>query len=391
MIKKFLFFLVISCSFLLGNKISNQKVLLNAESFGFGPSAAIAQIFTYLRDHINHISYIGTGHTLDLQNKLPYNAIYNYEEPDIATQKNNFSEIVKNYDVFITATDFQAAQWAKELGLKVIIYDPLTWYWSNIPPIIKKADLYISQNFLGVAQRLKSTAFPTKSVLIPPIVKIPPSKIETDHILVNTGGLFNPFIEQKNLLDFAHILFNSIDDILKNYDQHIDYVSNQAIARSISTIPIKTMQPSEIQVTLNNAQFAIMTPGLGNIYEAAAMKKYVIWLPPANDSQGQQIQLLRDNNISDYAIDWHEILDNQNPIDYRKPQEEVLIQISHCIQRLSCEKKAQKKFKELVYKYIIDIKCNLNKKPSLTKLIDLFGENGTQIAAHKILEALHDF
>lgn len=391
MIKKSLFFLILSCSFLLGNKTSNQKILLNAESFGFGPSAAIAQIFTYLRDHINHISYIGTGHTLDLQNKLPYNFIYNYEAPDITTQKKKFSEIVKNYDVFITATDFQAAQWAKELGLKIIIYDPLTWYWAKIPSIIKEADLYISQNFLGVAQRLKSTAFPKKSVLIPPIVKIPSSKIETDHILVSTGGLFNPFIEQKDLLDFAQVLFHSIDDTLKNHHNHIDYVSNQTIAKSISTIPIKTMQPSEIQVTLNNAQFAIMTPGLGNIYEAAVMKKYVIWLPPANDSQGQQIQLLRDNNISDYAIDWHEILDDQKQIDYCKPQTEVLTQISHCIQKLTSDTKAQNKFKELINNYIIDIKRNLNRKPSLTKLIDLFGEEGTRIAAHKILEALHDF
>lgn len=30
-----------------------------------------------------------------------------------------------------------------------------------------------------------------------------------------------------------------------------------------------------------------MTPGLGNIYDAATFAKHVVWLPPANDSQGQ--------------------------------------------------------------------------------------------------------
>jgi hypothetical protein len=51
-----------------------------------------------------------------------------------------------------------------------------------------------------------------------------------------------------------------------------------------------------------------MTPGLGNIYEAAALAKRVFWLPPANASQGQQLVTLKRRGLAPFAADWHDIL-----------------------------------------------------------------------------------
>ena len=48
------------------------KLLLTAEAFGFGPSAAIAQIFKFLREYVHTIAFAGTGHTLDIQRPLYY-------------------------------------------------------------------------------------------------------------------------------------------------------------------------------------------------------------------------------------------------------------------------------------------------------------------------------
>ena len=49
-----------------------MKILMNAEAFGFGPSAVIASIFPQLSQCsiIKQIDYIGEKHTLDLQKKL---------------------------------------------------------------------------------------------------------------------------------------------------------------------------------------------------------------------------------------------------------------------------------------------------------------------------------
>ena len=133
------------------NFLPHTRVLLNAEPFGFGPTSLIGEIFPYLRNNIQRLSYIGTGHTLDLQRHLPYDDVYEYADKGISS----YSDLADNYDVFITACDFQAAEWAKGLGLKVIIYDPLTWYWKEVPDIVSQSDLYLSQNFFGVRQRLE--------------------------------------------------------------------------------------------------------------------------------------------------------------------------------------------------------------------------------------------
>jgi hypothetical protein len=58
---------------------------------------------------------------------------------------------------------------------------------------------------------------------------------------------------------------------------------------------------------LARSRFAFMTPGLGNIYEAAATGVPVCWLPPANGSQGKQIRLLVNDRIADVAVTWNEL------------------------------------------------------------------------------------
>ena len=57
-------------------EVLSQRILMNAEAFGFGPSAAIAEFFPYLRDRVSNLAYIGSGHTLNLQSKLPYNQVF---------------------------------------------------------------------------------------------------------------------------------------------------------------------------------------------------------------------------------------------------------------------------------------------------------------------------
>jgi hypothetical protein len=55
---------------------TKQRLLLNAEAFGFGPTAAIADCFPFLKERFSTIGFIGSGHTLDLQRPLAYDAIH---------------------------------------------------------------------------------------------------------------------------------------------------------------------------------------------------------------------------------------------------------------------------------------------------------------------------
>jgi hypothetical protein len=120
-----------------------MRVLLNAESFGFGPSAAIAALHPYIKNCklIEVLDYVGNGHSVDLQRKLKYDTVYEMESTE------EFKNLIVNYDVFITALDFEKALWAQECGVKTIIYDTLLWYWRKIPQSIYNCDTYIAQDF----------------------------------------------------------------------------------------------------------------------------------------------------------------------------------------------------------------------------------------------------
>lgn len=364
-----------------------QRVLMNAEPFGFGPSAAIAEFFPYLRDRIRFLAYIGSGHTLNLQSKLPYDQIYDIGSIDQEKCRAYFSDIAQEYDVFITASDFEKALWAKQAGLKVIIYDPLTWYWPDLPNVISLIDFYIAQNFFGVAERLKcELEHVPESVIVPPIISGICSRKATNTLLVNMGGLSNPYLKDADLHAFSSVIFNTVYEVLKPQFEKVYFVTSQKIAKSLhGPYQAATMLPSEVQDILSQSRLAIMTSGLGNIYEASAMQKEILWLPPANDSQGQQIKLLQQHHMIDFAIDWHHVLEDEDPIDYFAPQQEVLKRIAICMQKLASDPNAQTKLKAIIEKVSIS---SSKKQPALSKLIKIFEIDGAKQASESILQWL---
>jgi hypothetical protein len=372
----------------------NKKVLLNAEPFGFGPSAAVAEMFPYLRNRVLHLSYIGTGHTLDLQSKLPYDEWYDYDSDKSTSRQDKFREIAKDYDIFITACDFEAAQWAKELGLTLIIYDPLTWYWPKVPEIVGKADYYVAQNFFGVAERLEREAgfFPEHAIVPAIISGIRDTLPQTNqkNLLVNLGGLSNPYLKQEDFEAYAKIVLGSSRDVLESEFDHTIYVTSKSIAQNVQEVcPVKTLQPYQVQKALSESKLALMTSGLGNIYEASSMQKKVVWLPPANDSQGQQIKLLQQHGMIDSCIDWSEIFEGEKPINYFDPQAEVLRQIAFYMQRLATDSQAQEKFKNLLR---AASQKALREEPSaLAELAHSFEVHGAKQASESIIQWIAHF
>lgn len=369
----------------------DQKVLLNAESFGFGPSAAIAEIFPFLSGRVSALSYIGRGHSLDLQRNLAYTDIFDYaSNRSFEERKKNFSSIAKGFDIFFTACDFELAEWAKELGLKVVIYDPLAWYWPKIPPIVSESDLYIVQNFFGVTERLEKAAdrLPPYAIMPALISRIqePVSKINKDLLLVNLGGLQNPYIEISDLANFSKIALTAIQEIFESKFSKIIFTTSQSIISGLGDTfsTLKTLQPQEVQRTLKDSDLAIMTSGLGNLFEASAMRKNVIWLPPTNDSQGQQIKLMEQHGMLDAAIDWTDIFEEEDPIDYFSSQEEVMKRIVFFMRKLANESSAQEKFK-LVLGDRFSLIHN-KKQNSLGNLADFFGINGGRQTAEYFLD-----
>ncbi|USE34901.1 glycosyltransferase family protein [Endozoicomonas sp. SCSIO W0465] len=378
---------------------AEKKILFNAEPFGFGPSAAIGEIFPYVRQHAKYLSYIGEKHTLDIQSGYPYNHIIDctLTEQDPGTErKEKYLRHLREHDLFITACDLEVAGWAKEAGLEVIVYDPLSWYWKEVSPAITHADLYLVQNFLTVQERLQENRNKLpETIVVPSIVSglhRQQDKNAQTHaaslLLVNTGGLMNPLVNSSIMVNYAKIIMNCINQTLGSHYDQLRFLGSRTLAEATrNQFEVKTLAPDQVQDVLQQSTVALMTPGLGNIFEAAALGKKIIWLPPANDSQGQQLTLLKQNHMVDASIDWHEIFPDAPPIDYFKSQREVMEVITHRIERLTTEPAAITTLSHLMT--LAHQQLTHVQEPSLSELDRRFSHGGGKVIADAILQRLN--
>ena len=376
---------------------AEKKILFNAEPFGFGPSAAIGEIFPYVRKRARHLAYIGEKHTLDIQSKYSYNRIIDCtEQGSVTDRKEKYLRHLREYDLFVTACDLEVAGWAKEAGLEVIVYDPLSWYWKEVSPAITHADLYLVQNFLTVQERLQEHKNKLPETIVVPAVVSGLQGLQDKHLqtntasllLVNTGGLMNPLVTSSIMMSYAKIIMNCVNQTLGSHYDQIHFLGSRTLAEATADqFEVQTLTPDQVQDVLQQSTVALMTPGLGNIFEAAALGKKIIWLPPANDSQGQQLTLLKQNHMVDASIDWHDIFPETSPIDYFKSQEEVMESIAHLMERLTTEPEAITTLSHLMN--IAHQQLSHTDKSSLSELDRRFSHGGGKVIADQILLRLN--
>lgn len=387
---------------------SSEGLLLNAEPFGFGPTAAIADFFPHLRRMFGRVGYIGASHTLDLQTRLPYDTVYGITDTQDALVSQALRELRTHYSVFFTALDFAMAEKALNAGFRVVIYDPLTWYWRELPPVANHC-LYIAQDFFGVRERIAKAGVRNPRV-VAPIVDAPGALQASEagdapdapdartrqlaiaslqdapsrgHVLLNLGGLSNPTWSADDALAYARLIVEGFAASMKaRGETNFVIATNAGLAREFAHLNARNYTRDEMQRVLRTARYALMTPGLGNIYDAARFNTPSIWLPPANDSQGQQRDLLRQNDILDAAIDWSDLLPGTN-IDYRAEQEQVLFLIAEAVANTSRNDDARARLTALMARLSDEVSSTSTGKCSA--LLQQFGSGGALEVANLVL------
>ena len=264
----------------------------------FGPSASISCIFNILKKQFPsyEIDFIGQGHTLDLQSNLPYNNIYRYKN------EKQFKELISDYNYFITALDFEKAKFAKECNVKTIVYDTLLWYWKD-KSFVKYADYYITQKFYGVKDILNELKVNNSFVISPLIQKKERHPSSTEFLLINFGGLENTFWSLDITVTYVRNILSILLPVAQQKFKHIKIVCSQNHLTYLKDLNVSTVSYQEMQFLLQQASYVIATPGLGNIYEIANYQVPSLFLPPVNDSQGQQLKILKKEGLIDNDLD----------------------------------------------------------------------------------------
>lgn len=320
-----------------------MKILLNAEPFGFGPSAITEQVRSILKDnpYVKDISYIGGGLTLNKHNEKDYVRIWDYS---VMTEQEIIG-VCSDFDYVITAMDTQFSKKAKKSKAKVIYIDALSWYWIKEQAPVEW-DYYIYQTFIDEPLHLKNTQS-SNIFEIAPILKSPgslasktsikPQKNEKSTILVNLGGLENPFLPLSIFQDYAFKMCTAITS--HHTESKIIIACSASIANALSQFDARPREYTSMQKLYTDCDFVYATSGLGNVLELSNHAKNCIFLPPANDSQGRQLHILiKAGYIHDY-IDWSTI--KRTSINWYEPQQLLLNKIHKNIQQLDSAKLAK--------------------------------------------------
>ncbi|MFD5894923.1 hypothetical protein [Streptomyces sp. NPDC060366] len=321
---------------------AGPRLLLNAQPFGFGPPAATAALARQLAPLCGELAYFGGGHTLDLQHRPPYHAVYGTTGLSDGERLAWLRRLAPRYDLFVTAMDFEEAALARRAGLDVAVYDALTWFWPEIPATAGDAALYIAQDFFGVRERIAADpALRRNSVIVPPIIPfLPPRQIwrpdrpgdgRRRHVLLNLGGLQNPYWEPSDAAAYARLMLDAVR-AAQPAGRSVVVTTSRGVTAALgdleSRTEVRTDMPTEVRTDIrtddgdtvldlmSGAAYACMTPGLGNIYDAAATGVPTLWLPSANETHHLQARLLSEHGFCDARLDWPDL---GGPADYDVP------------------------------------------------------------------------
>ena len=357
------------------------KLLVNAEPFGFGPTAAMADFFPFLRKNFEHLAFIGGDHCLDLHSGLNYDAIF-----DITNKKetgNSFKKIVSEYDLFFTACNFRRALIAHSLGIPTLLYDPLSWYWKDIPKQIGNEILYIAQDFYGVRELIEGNPQRFQNYkIVPPIAKKIRSTQNKNLVFVNLGGVQNPYWSLELSTEYAAMMIRALRSVIPA-TQEVIIATSKSVSFRLNDPQVRTYSRDEIESLLLRTKYAAMTPGLANIHTSACHNIPTLFLPPANDSQGLQLDTIRQHNLLDEGIDWFQIRP-EKIYDYKGNQLASLAAISDALIFLKSSDHAMNTFTQLCAGSIE--RLNNSHGSALTKMIEIFGSGGAESVAEIVTD-----
>ena len=215
----------------------------------------------------------------------------------------------------------------------------------------------------------------TEAHVVPPLIPHNQIQRKGEHVLINLGGLQNPLWSLEETVVYARKMISALFSIIPAREK-VMIATSKAVAERIGS-PQLIYTREEMRKILARSKYAFMTPGLGNIYDSALYDMPTIWLPPANDSQGQQLEALRQHGMIDGSVDWK---DSGTPIDYREQQGSILEQISAAVHHATIE---------VLTENFRDQQRNLEGKNSsaTSQLLDRFGTNGEE----RVAQLIYDF
>lgn len=294
-----------------------MKILVSAESFGYGPITTGLNVLQELKKYPNiELDFIGSGIALE-QAKLSelfdnYYLCNTYDFNDL----NKNIDIFKRYNVFLSSENVNGAIFALEHGLKNTYYiDNLVWMWDEIPSGLNNVKKYFiseiipcKNNFNRIGKNIVNPVF------VGPIRKIEKKSCKSkNQLLINVGGAESFLLEHDLIIKFYSNIINDIlsSNLIDNFDSIIicggsGVLKNITLEKENKKIKICTLSHGDYLKELENSSYCILASGLGNFIESVGKNKNILFLPPINYSQLLQLDYYNEEKLGFNIINWNE-------------------------------------------------------------------------------------
>jgi len=374
-----------------------MRILVSAESFGYGPITTGLNIVKELKNHSNlKLDFIGSGIALE-QAKMSgfFDKLYICDTFDNKDLEKNI-DIFKKYDMLLSSENVNGAIFALKNGIKNTYYiDNLMWMWDKIPEGLNNVKkFFISEtipcedNFNRIGKDIVNPVF------VGPVRNFDKKNCSTkNQLIINIGGAESFLLEHNLITKFYNKVIN---DILSNiHTDRFDSIlicGGSGVLKEIvlekenKKVKIKTLTHEDYLKEMEESEYCILASGLGNFIESVGKNKNILFLPPINYSQLLQLDYYSKENLGFEIINWSnfkfykkipQFLDEETGVNM------VVSNIKHYLEKdyrniISMKinrflNSNQNEFFERRYKYIDSLEQNASKKIAKIILDDLYG------------------
>ncbi|MFO0868622.1 MAG: hypothetical protein U0935_06695 [Pirellulales bacterium] len=294
-----------------------RRWLFIAEAFGYGPPAKLLALLPHLaRDSSTTWTFLGEGCALELCRSGPFEEWVECPAGNAADPR--LGAAIEAHDALVTAMEFTPIDRAAAGGKLVVVFDSLFWMWPELPFSLSRVDLCLCQNYPGVVERRASLSADEASriVVVPPLaISRPGGWTPGETVVLNLGGMDNPFADRDALAAYATGLTRLVVDVCARAACPLEvYGRSWVMAHLRHTFPgvratFGTLPPGDFVQRLASARCLITAPGLEVVYEAFTTGTPVFLLPPQNNSQFHQSQLLLRDVPGLAGRRWQELVD----------------------------------------------------------------------------------
>lgn len=278
-----------------------MKILVSAESFGYGPIATCLSVIKELKKHDDvSVDFIGSDISLE-QAKLSgyFDKYYVCDTYDFESLK-KFEDIFKQYDIFFSSENVNGAIFGLQFIKNTYYVDNLVWMWDKIPNELGKVKkFFISETFSCQENFNRVGNVIENPVFVGPIRDLKTLDIQNkkNQLVINVGGASSYLFEQSVVNEFYNKVINDIlsTEEINRFDSIIicggsKVIDNLRLEKEKSNVKIATLANEEYLKVMAESSHCIMSSGLGNFVETLNKNINIMYLPAVNYSQLLQLQ-----------------------------------------------------------------------------------------------------